>query len=59
MTWDGSSQKWIVDKVQEWLHQVAVGAGRVEPEIGMVDAALPEPVEGNGSGSKQGRHWGG
>ena len=54
MTWDGSSQKWSVDTVQEWLHQVAVAAGRVEPEIGMVATALaaqspdpqPEPVEG-------------
>ena len=41
--WDGSSQKWSVQRVQEWLQQVAIGAGRVEPEIGMVDVAPPAP----------------
>ena len=59
--WDGSSQKWSVEKVRSWLHLVAVAAGRVEPEIGMVATApaavsLPEPVEGSG-GSEWWRHW--
>lgn len=61
--WYGSSQKWSVEKVRSWLHLVAVAAGRVEPEIGMVAMAtapaavsLPEPVEGSG-GSEWWRHW--
>jgi ParB/RepB/Spo0J family partition protein len=61
LTWDGSSQKWSVDKVQDWLHLVAVAAGRVEPEIGMVATAstepLPAPVEGAGSGNEWWRRW--
>ncbi len=59
--YEGSSQKWSVEKVRTWLHLVAVAAGRVEPEIGMVATALaaqspapqPEPVEGG----EWWRHW--
>lgn len=58
-TWD--TQKWNLEKVRAWLSEVAVAAGRVEPEIGMVATApaavsLPEPVEGSG-GSEWWRHW--
>lgn len=56
-TWDGSTQKWNLEKVQKWLREVAVAAGRVEPEIGMV-ATAPAPVEGSGgSGSEWWRSW--
>jgi ParB/RepB/Spo0J family partition protein len=32
--WDGSTQKWDLARVQTWLHELAAGAGRVEPEGG-------------------------
>ncbi len=43
-TWDGSTQKWSLEKVQAWLCEVATAAGRVEPEIGMVATAPAEPL---------------
>jgi ParB/RepB/Spo0J family partition protein len=55
-TWDGSTQKWNLEKVRAWLHQVATGAGRVEPEIGMVVEA-PALSRGAGSGDEDAESW--
>ena len=55
-TWDGSTQKWNLEKVREWLHQVATAAGRVEPEIGMVVEA-PALSKGAGSGDEDAESW--
>lgn len=41
--WEGRTRRWSLEKVQAWLHGLAVGAGRVQPSIGMVDERLLAP----------------
>lgn len=55
--WDGSKQIWSVEKVRTWLHLVAVAAGRVEPEIGMVSEPTPAPAEEAAPAPAWWRHW--
>ncbi len=57
--WDGSKQIWSVEKVRTWLHLVAVAAGRVQPEIGMVaePTPTPAPAEESSPANEWWRHW--